>query len=274
MTCYKLKSFFNNKGLLDKSVDATYIIHLVNNGRIDHIYKQIDKYKPTKHIYILFNKGYKNCNKNVNITTPSLDLIDSFLYIFKDAKSKNYNNILILEDDFTFVPEINDINVINDVNSFINNNLNNEFIYHLGCIPCIQIPSIINNSNKVLFSCGMHAAIYSKKIINKILKTSKDIFGWDIYINMNYIGKRYMHNKLLCYQLFPLTDNSKHWGNHNFIAKFLGIWLFKLFQLLKLNEREDIGYPFFYMMSKMIFILIISIILVIVKKVYKNIFRL
>jgi hypothetical protein len=262
MNCYKFNLIKNKKGLLDDSIDATYIIHLEGNGRLEHIYDMLKKYKISKIVFILFNKGYKKCKKNKSINNPSLDLIDAFLTIFKDSQLKKFNNILILEDDFAFLPEIKNRDNIKNINKFIKNKENDEFIYYLGCIPYIRMPHI-NHSN-VLLSTGMHACIYSKKLIENILNSNDKINDWDIYINYKFINKKYMYNQLLCYQLIPITENSKNWGNNNFISSFFGKLLFKTFQLLKLNERHDIGYPLFYDLSIINFYIIIVLILKII----------
>lgn len=269
MNCYKLKLINFNKGLLDNSIDATYIIHLKGNGRLKSIYNMLNEYQPTKKVYILFNKGYKKCKKPSYINCAALDLIDSFKTIFKDAQNKNYNNILVLEDDFTFLPDMKNEVVIKDINNFINSNVNKEFIYYLGCIPFLRIPNI--DTSLLLFSGGTHACIYSKEFIKNINNNHENINNWDHYLNFNYFGKRYMHNKLLCYQLFPETENSKEWYMQNNKLNFLKLSNsgYPLLNLFKLNERYDIGYPFFYSLS----IINLFIILIILYYILKFIFR-
>ena len=67
LNCYEFKKFKFDKGLFDETVDATYIINLVGNGRYDNIINQINKYKPTSQVYILLNQGFKKCNKTKHI---------------------------------------------------------------------------------------------------------------------------------------------------------------------------------------------------------------
>ena len=100
--CYNFVKKQYTKGLFDTSVDVTYIITMVNSKRINSVNEQLQKYKPTKNIYIVENKGFKNCKKILPEQKSSYDLIDCFLQIFKHAEKENYNNILILEDDFIF----------------------------------------------------------------------------------------------------------------------------------------------------------------------------
>ena len=84
--CYRLEQYIFNDGLLNDGIGATYIIHLENNGRLDHIMNQLTEYHSTNIVYILYNKGYKLCNKEQNIVLPADDLIDAFLYCFKQLK--------------------------------------------------------------------------------------------------------------------------------------------------------------------------------------------
>ena len=143
--------------------------------------------------------------------TPRCDLIDCFIHIFKDAEQKKYNNILILEDDFIFSEEVKKQNNIEKVTSFINNctNSGQNFMYLLGCVPYLQIPSIIHNHTRVIASTGTHASIYSKKFREETMKITQDkIDDWDLYTNFNCpYTFRYIYKIPLCYQLFYETDN-------------------------------------------------------------------
>ena len=90
--CYDIKKHTYNKGILDNSVDATYIIHLKDNGRFEHIQTQLKEYQPTKNVYIVYNKGFKKCSKKLIEQISYQDLSDAFLQCFKHANEHNYNN--------------------------------------------------------------------------------------------------------------------------------------------------------------------------------------
>jgi hypothetical protein len=253
--CYTFKEKIYNKGLFDNSIDATYILHLENNGRFEHINNQLKIYQPSKVVYILFNKGFKVCNKNLHINNSLYDLIDAYITIYKDAQQKNYNNILILEDDFIFSKSILNNKNINMINNFINNLKNEKFMYLLGCLPQIQLPTASYYSRRVLFKGGLHACIYSKEIREHILKQNiKYIDDWDLYTDLNCV--KYMFYKPLCYQLFPETENQKNWHLY-FVAK-------PVLQFLKLNKQQEPGYTFFYYYSIWVSLLIIYIIIKII----------
>ena len=249
--CYYFKSHLYNDPLF-KSIDATYIIHLESNGRYQSIEDQLKLYHPSKIVYILFNKGYKKCEKE-GINAPAKDLIHAYKYILEDAK--RYNTVLILEDDFIFNPEVKEH--AHNVDQFVENHT--RFVYRLGCIPTIQIP--YNSYTNIGFSCGAHATIYSKDIRTQLLKS--EIQDWDIEL-MKYIN--YIYYKPLCYQLFPVTENQKQWGDFNPITMLCGKILVCLIKMLGLDSQAEPGYSIMYSVSSMIPIIILAIIYSLRKK--------
>ena len=165
LKCYEFKNLKFDNGLFDDTVDATYIINLVGNGRYDGVINQINEYKPTSQVYILLNQGFKKCNKTKHIVYPADDLNDAFLQIFRHANDKNYDNIIILEDDFIFNKEIKNKKHINSINKFLKNKQGEDFIYYLGCLPYLMLPNLSNSKHLYnIISCGMHCVIYSKKL--------------------------------------------------------------------------------------------------------------
>lgn len=264
--CYNFKQIIYQDGILDHAVDATYIIHLEGNGRYEDILTQLSQFQPTKIVYIVFNKGYKNCEKNKNITLPSQDLTDAFMQIFKHANnaSQNYNNILILEDDFIFSEKIKDTSTQANICDFLNKHKNEDFQYLLGCMPLIKMPYTFNCQHFIsIVSLGTHACIYSKENRYKLLKTDQTtISDWDICNAFN--SRRYTYYEPLCYQLFPETENSKNWGENNYILYLLGTIAKGVFKLFKLDKQVEPGYSFFYIFSKIFFFIIVLLILLII----------
>lgn len=256
-SCYNFEKMTFSHGLLDDAVDATYIIHLEGNGRYYDILNQLSQVTTTKVVYIVFNKGYKNCKKNKNVKLPPHDLVDAFLTIFEHSNNpvQNYNNILILEDDYFFNEKI--VQETNTICSFLNNK-NGDFQYLLGCIPFIQIPCTLDFNHFLTISLGMHAVIYSKKNRERLLTIDRiHIKDWDLYNNIHNI--RYTYKNALCFQLFPKTENSNYWGESNSIF-FLGAPILKsIFKILKLDEQIEPGYSFFYGVSKLIPILFLML---------------
>jgi hypothetical protein len=262
--CYSFKKIKYNKGLLDEAVDATYIIHLEGNGRYDDIMNQLKIYHPTKEVYIVLNKGYKKCNKSEHIKLPAHDLIDAFLQVFKHAKNENYNNILILEDDFIFSEKIKKDTIQRDIFSFLNTNKDKDYQYFLGCLPILQFPCTLDSKHYInIGSLGTHAVIYTKQNRERLHKVNqKDITDWDYYSFTH--SRRYMYHEPLCYQLFPDTDNSNNWLKDNSILHIFALLTKKFLNLFKLDTQVEPGYSIFYLFSKLFgFILLILILFIV-----------
>jgi len=194
---YTFELIQNKNSLFDNNiVNATYVIHLEGNGRYENIKNQLDKYKTTNKIFILHNKGYKKSKKQDYINKPPLDLVDAYLTIFKHSSNNGFKNILIFEDDFICDEKLLDINITNDICSFINSKEN--FVYYLGVLPFITLNEIGNHKDLILGG-GSHAVIYSFEFIKNVLNYNQIlILDWDSFLNTSSF-KRYMYNKCLCY---------------------------------------------------------------------------
>ena len=265
-----------NTGLLHDAVDATYIIHLEGNGRYDDIMNQLKTYHPTKEVYIVFNKGYKKCKKDEHIKLPAHDLVDEFLLVFKHAKNENYNNILILEDDFIFTEKIKKTSTQQDICTFLNERKNEDYQYFLGCLPYLQFPCTLDSKHFInICSVGTHAVIYTKQNRERLLKVNqKDITDWDWYSFIN--SRRYMYYEPVCYQLFPDTDNSKNWHNDNYILYPISKSAKIFYNILKLNTQLEPGYSVFYIFSKIFaftLLILLILILVIIYKISITLFK-
>lgn len=262
--CYKFKKNIYNDGILNNGIDCTYILHLVNNGRMNNIKNQLINYHPSNIVYIVFNKGYKKCFKGINNSIT--DNLVSFIKIFEHAKSMNYNNILILEDDFMFSDKIKDQNHIKNINNFLIKHKNDKFTYALGCIPLIQIPYNFNSSLVPLFGC-IHSTIFSKKMYIELIDkyyNNKINYQLDMHICFNYYKYNYMYNIPLCYQIFPNTECYKNWGKKKdgsislFNTIFFTISKY-LIKLLKLDKQYEPGFSICYFFSKILLYLLILI---------------
>jgi hypothetical protein len=275
LNCYTFVEYNFNEGLFDKTIDATYIIHLENNGRFESVIKQLEEYKPTKKVYILFNKGY-NCkkeilgckNKNLNVI---YDLIHSNLTIMEHSNKNNYNNILVLEDDFIFNKKIKNKDIIDDINNFIYENNNLNFLYYIGGLPIFSIP-VKRNHYKPIFIATLHSCIFSRKAREYLLINKKNIYETenhlDMYLSVNFNINRYHYKYPLCYQIFPNTNSQNQWKfsknkTKNKIIKFLFL---KSIKLIKLDTQYEPGFSIIYSFSKLLFLFFIIIIIYFFKK--------
>lgn len=245
----KFNTLYYDNALFD--IDATYVIHLLNNGRFESMYQQLNTYKPSEKVYILENSGYKT--KPHIKQEPAYDLIHCFKYIFNDAKEKHYKTILILEDDFFFSDDIYDEN-LRQIEKVVKQS-KGPILYHLGTLPLLRFQSYL------FFSGGAHSILYNEHAIDKMLdKLDYYVHDYDLFINRYFIFQRYLTKKPLCYQLFPETENQKQWYNLFYLTS-----LFKLLiKFLKLDKQIQPGYGFFYFMSQLLFIVLIFILIVLI----------
>jgi hypothetical protein len=280
--CYRFEKIYFDDGILNDAVDATYIIHLEGNGRYDDIQKQLSQYHPTNTVYIVFNKGFKNCKKKLGEYIPPVDLVDAFLQCFKHSNKHNYNNILILEDDFIFDKKINEKKHQENVCSFLKNHSGKNFIYFLGCLPVLQVPYDYY-TYQIIISTGTHACIYSKNVRTIILQMNQfSIFDWDGLFLMQMCGvtSKYAYYTPLCYQLFPQTENSKYWHIDkpqntpffNWIDTNFGKIHKLLFKILLLDQQLQPGYNFFYFFSRLLFFILLFLLYRFYKLIANNIF--
>lgn len=271
MNCYKFVEYNFDRGLFDVSIDATYVIHLENNGRINQVIEQIYKYKPTKKIYILYNKGFKNCNKILEKNEPDKDLVHCNLTIFKHAKLNNYDNILILEDDFIFNDKIKNKDILQDLNYFFYDKKKINFIYYIGGIPIFSI-YYKKNHYVPLFIGTTHCCVFSKKAREILLSNSVTILRsfllWDLYLNQNNNINKYHYKYPLCYQIFPVTENQKKWNfsNNSHINKIIKQLNFFLLKLLNLDKKPEPGFTIIYNLSIVFFYIFIFFIIYIIYK--------
>ena len=283
--CYKFHKITYNDGLLSKSVDATYIIHLEGNGRYKSITDQIKKYHITNIVYILLNKGYKKCKKDNRVKCAPSDILNANIKIFEHAKMNNYNNILVLEDDFILNDKIKDSFHINNINKFLLDHKNKKIIYALGCIPIIQSPYDFYNSRIYVYGAA-HSLIFSYKLYNELIidyyNDKIDIIH-DQYLTIKYPFNSYMYYTPLCYQFFPSTENSKYWIYNSFpksqnmskikecVSNF-SLKCTKAFNhLIKIDKQPEPGFTIYYTISKIISILLLIFILYIIYTIVKKI---
>jgi len=256
--CYRFELIEFDDGLF-KEVDATYILHLEGNGRLDHIYKQLDTYHPSNKVYIVYNKGYNKCPKKLHMQSVAYDIIDANMEVFKHAKQ--YNHILVLEDDFLFSEKVS--NHTRHVDTFLKRDT--SFVYQLGSNPLIALP--IDMYHYRVFGVLAHANIYSslsrKQLINDYNnnKIKGDLGCIDSYISK--VLPIYMYYKPLCYQTFPMTDNRKTWykNRENKLAPFAEIISDKLISWTNLDHEPEPGFSIMYFIAKSIPVLLLLLIL-------------
>ena len=256
--CYEIETRKYSDGLLD--VSATYIIHLTNNGRERDIETQLSQLHPSHLVHIVHNAGYKKCAKALEVQSPPYDLTDAFMTVFRDAQRRGYGDILILEDDFQF--DVGEMHThAPNINRFMHSHPNELYVYRLGVMPIVVVPTLTDTNTYRGYSVGTHCVIYSRAHIQYCITHSPKIDDWDLYHNTNSVSANYIYYKPLCYQLFPVTENQNSWGKHGTV-QFIGAYLIKwIIRICKLDTSFEM-YPLLYVLAKWwIWIVLIVIVL-------------
>ena len=263
--CFNYEKRYYKNGFFDSFVDATYILTMENSKRKLDYENQLKKYIPTKIVYIVLNKGYKKCAKNLVKQQSNYDIVDANLNIMNHSLKNNYENILILEDDFIFNDALIDFNIINEIKDFFINNKNKNFYFNLGPIPFLF--NIIPNKNiyKSIFITSNQGVIYKKNLILEIVNDKNIYIKNDIHID-KYINKynSYFYKIPLIIQTLPETENREIWSD--FISNY-----FIEISELNLNPKKgwDRMYSILFFFNYLLNIIVASIILLIVYYLYK-----
>lgn len=270
--CYSFEKHININSLFEGYIDAVYVIHLEGNGRIESVRNQLQEYKLTRDVYIVYNKGYKKCNKPKNIISSSKDLIDVNKMIYRDALKKEYKTIMILEDDFIIHPDILSIHHVDNIKQFMNKKKNTKYIYYLGVLPYFSYPYDVNNY-KCLACYTTHSVIYSDLMLQDILSREDVLDTYDhidVFLVKEYMNKDliYHYYKPLIKQLFPQTENRKEWENISPVFKFLTEWYI---YLTNFEQRPEPGTSIFYLFSNFVCCVIILLCIMGVFVLYKYI---
>jgi len=243
--CYRFE-LLEFEDCLFENVDATYILHLEGNGRIDHIHEQLRTYHPSKRVYIVYNKGYKKCEKDLAIQRTTDDLVHANITVFEHAQQ--YKHVLVLEDDFIFSKDVKNHAI--HVDDFLKRNT--MFVYQLGGVPLIAIPTDMYHYRS--YSIAAHSNIYAvsarKRIVDNYKVNKSQIENIDYYISTTI--PVYMYHKPLCYQTFPMTDNRKNWfKNANGFFSFVDFIFNTFISFTNLENEPEPGFSILYFLAKL-----------------------
>lgn len=261
--CYSFESIQYTRGLLDESVDATYVLHLSSNNRLPNVIDKLNAFKPTKQVYICHNLGFKKCKKQLYKQTSVFDLDDTYINIFMHALKNGHNTVLILEDDFIFSESIREETHRNNIKVFLNRKMGEDFVYQLGTLPLVVIPYDFYNYLG-LYGGGSHGNIYSSTCMKRIIDdyyNDKIQCAIDEYIQAYGLLNQntYMYYTPLIYQLLEKTENRENWFSGNDYITQINKWITNSFYtILNMEKTPEPGFSILYLFSKIIpFILLL-----------------
>lgn len=256
--CYYYKIINESDKPILKNLELTVILVMEGSKRFKENDLILNLAKKT---IIQYNKGFKTCPKicgSQKIDVSWKDLNYSNLTAFNNFK-KDYNNVLILEEDAEPFNKNITVENLNEIDNYI---LNKDFVpISLGSY-CLFTPS---SNNKCIKSCltknifAAQAIIWNlnniETFIHKIITTECSEGHWDeIYIKSCDIRVFY---KPIIVQKFPSTENQKTWNN-NKVGKYLQE---KLFDAYDTENKTDIWKLFYFLNNEWFIIVILILIL-------------
>jgi len=256
MTCYSYKILNTTTTPIFKNVDVVLILTMEGSNRFKEDPFLLNLAKKT---IIQYNKGFRKCNKPSTIISSKEDLVHAYYTAFEYLKE--YNNVIILEDDALVINK-NPL-IYDKIDKFIN--IQDFDIFTFGS------SGLFSNYNEDFFKISYffgatQSIIYSQKARNKLAKyiiLSNFNGGHMDNVYVNRLNKKFTYKYPLIVQLFPNTENKNVWGNNIFILYFHKLRI----SLLQLDTHTDGWYVryFIYRNYKMILLLIIGSIYTIIK---------
>lgn len=185
----------NEKGIR-YDVDAIYLLHREGNSNVNTIITSFERLKAqllerpvAQHVHILHHSAAES-------------QVHWYLTVFRDAKAREYDRILVMEENCLMNLDVPDTAVEN-VNRFLNERKKERFVYRLGSLPLFMVLSAHESySTGALGSC---ANIYSKSFREHALDHAGSIGSWDVFLFMNSQG--YTYASPLC---FPTYATNGH----------------------------------------------------------------
>jgi hypothetical protein len=216
--CYYFKDLEFDDGLFDNYVDMTYVITMETSSR--DFMSQLINNKPASKVRIQYNKGFKNCKKQLKKQSSNYDLGDALRNIFEDALDKGYKHILVFEDDFIIDKNKFKISDIDYIGEFIKRK--NPDVYNLGTLFHVSLPNINGLHKRNFYSTSSHAVIYNQNYMKNFIKDYAK--GKISQTDGKYMNKfkTYSFRYPIIFQTFPETDNMKNWvGGYKLVKKII-----------------------------------------------------
>lgn len=269
--CYYYKRIKLNEkepGIFDDVVDAIFIILLENSPRKENVIKQLRQYNLHSNIIIQYNKGFKNCSKDLIEQKSNFDLLDANYQIFETSKKMGYKNILVLEDDFIITPNINKSDYITSIKKIVKDDDYN-LISLGGLFFLVGIKDA--NITEPGYLGFAQAVIYSHRYFDLFM--NKYYYEFNHADEFTLVDKKYLSKIPLIIQPFPETENKGNWPKVN-----LYLWnILNKLNTVDWNEYEgkeleywDRYYRFFYINQLIVILIILLIVALSVYFIIKN----
>ena len=201
MPCYELETLtFKNPAF--KKVGLSVLITMHDSTRRRQYMDQLERYRPTKTVIILHNKGFKNCKKP-GVRTSVQDLWHANLMA---ARIANYDSVLILEDDVEFLTNFrNDVSAVEKFWTRVHG----PCAYNLGSLVHISLPCTTDHI-RVILGGMTQAVLYNREATKRF--PSIRVMSIPHDLKLSWTIKTYVYWRALTFQKLVETENSHMWN--------------------------------------------------------------
>jgi len=254
MDCYTYKVINNNETPILKNVDVVLILAMEDSTRFKEDPFLLNLAKQT---IIQYNKGFKKCNKPSTIISSKQDIVHAYYTAFEYLKE--YNNVIILEDDALVVNK--DLLVYEKIDAFI---ATTDFdIFTFGSF------GLVSKHNKDFLNIGSYffgavqAIIYSRNARSKLIEDISSSNFNKGHVDNTYIGaltNKFTYKYPLIVQLLPNTENQNTWSSNIYILSIIRTAL----RLFKFDKSIDSWFLLYFIFRNYIYIKTLVLVLILV----------
>ena len=190
----------------------SFLITMHDSTREEHYLRQLRDFQPTRHVTIVYNRGYKEGTKQ-GVDTTSKDLWHANSTIMKLC-SEMEEPVLILEDDVQFLPRFR--HGASRVEAFLSETPG-AGAYNLGCLPLLSYPVRCGHLRGLVLGFA-HAVVYTRRGRDALQdKTVTRLHDLECSVST----RMYFHAFPLAVQAIEATENSKQWDLGGFSFLYL-----------------------------------------------------
>jgi len=243
--CYNYVTINETDNPVIPSSDVTIILMMEGSTRFKNDPFILSLSKKT---IIQYNKGYRNCVKDEEISSTTSDITHSYYTAFYYLRE--YNNVIILEEDAEMYSK--DLDDYALVNNFIENEDFNVFTFGSSATFKKYKPDMYDGDIYSLIGYTFtQAQMFTKKCRQDLYKTiGEKRFSGDIDVDyISKLHKIYSYKNPLIVQLFPATENQVNWGGTTVIGK-LGNAPMKALLIFVELDKDTNGWETIYAYNK------------------------
>ena len=260
MDCYSYKVINTCETPILKNVDVVLILTMEGSNRFKEDPFILNLAKQT---LIQYNKGFKKCNKPSTIISSKQDIVHAYYTAFEYLKE--YNNVIILEDDALVVNK--DPLIYEKIDNFITTTSFNIFTF--GSVGLFSKYNDDFYKIHSYFFSATQSVIYSREARSKLIEDISASHFNKGHMDNTYIGaltRKFTYKYPLIVQLVPKTENQNTWNNNIFILYSIRL----IVALLKLDTSTYSWFLLYFIFRNYISIIITFLLIILISMFHFN----